>query len=195
MSYRDIYITVKRKIFGFCKLIFRKKYYDFLMFIYHLQKDKFKGYSLKENLSFIDNIIKTNNINSIIDYGCGKAMAYKDYPFEKKKIDIFLYDPYFLKYRKLPKKKFELLICTDVMEHIQKNEIENTLIKMNNYSSKNLYFSICTRPAKKILPDGQNAHVTLMSKNEWMTIIEKNISKEKKVYLRFDNEKNITEIN
>ena len=149
MLYRNIHITVKKKIFSFFKLIFRNKYYDFLMFIYHLKKDKFKGYSLKENLSFIDNIIKTNNINSIMDYGCGKAMSYKDYPFEKKQLDIFLYDPYFFKYRKLPKKKFELLICTDVMEHIQKNEIENTLAKMNKYSSKNLFFSICTRPAKK----------------------------------------------
>ena len=90
-----------------------------------------------------------------------------------------MYDPYFIKYRKLPK-KYELLICTDVMEHIQKHEIEDSLIKMDNYSIKNLYFSICTRPAKKLLPDGQNAHVTLMSKQAWIAII-KNISKEKNI--------------
>ena len=29
---------------------------------------------------------------------------------------------------------------------------------MDNYSIKNLYFSICTRPAKKILPDGSIVH-------------------------------------
>ena len=53
----------------------------------------------------------------------------------KKNLDIFLYDPYFIRYRKLPK-KYELLICTDVMEHIQKHEIEDSLIKMDNYSIK-----------------------------------------------------------
>jgi|AACY02.5.fsa_nt_gi hypothetical protein len=195
MSYKDIYFLVKRKIFSVSKIIFKNKYYDFLMFVYHLRNDKFKGYSLKNNLKFINNIIKKNNINSLIDYGCGKAMYYSDYPFEKKNLDIFLYDPYFIKYKKLPKKKYELLICTDVMEHIQKHEIEESLIKMDNYSIKNLYFSICTRPAKKILPDGQNAHVTLMSKQAWIAIIKKNISKEKKVYIKFDTDETIEEIN
>ena len=31
MSYKDIYFLVKRKIFGVSKIIFKNKYYDFLM--------------------------------------------------------------------------------------------------------------------------------------------------------------------
>ena len=54
-------------------------------------------------------------------------MEYSPNPYNKKKLEIYLFDPYFQKYKKPPIKKYELTICTDVMEHVEEENITNVL--------------------------------------------------------------------
>ena len=185
---------LKQKIFNLLRFFFGKYYYHLLLKLMHLKPNTFKGYSLKSNIEYINKIIDKNNINSLLDFGCGKALEYENDPFEKKDLDIFLYDPYFFKHSKLPKTKYDLTICTDVMEHVERDNLEKTLKDINKFTEKVIFFSISTRLAKKSLPDGRNAHVTIMTENEWNKIIRDQIEKNIVIYVRFDDQKEIAKI-
>jgi len=185
---------LKLLIFKFLKIILGKYYYSFLLNLMHLKKTAFVGHSLKNNLIYINKIIDDINIETLLDFGCGKPILYNPNPYNKKNLDIYLYDPFNSKYKKLPTKKYDLIVCTDVMEHVQKENIKNVLTKMNSYVVKVIYFAICTRPAHKNLPDGQNAHITILNENEWAKIIRETISENIKVFIRFDENQDIVKI-
>jgi hypothetical protein len=151
----------------------------------HCKKNAFKGHSLENNIKYLDKIIYDLSINSLMDFGCGKPIFYNPSPY-KKELEIYLYDPYYYKYRVAPLKKYDLVIATDVMEHIEKNNVNNVIQQIISYAKKAIYLSICTRPAKKKLPDGSNAHVNIMSNLQWIKIITKFKKKDLKIFIRFD---------
>jgi hypothetical protein len=97
----------------------------------HKEEDKFRGISLVPFAYDIYNILLHNNCKSILDYGCGKAIPYKENHRDvdpKKKIpnfdkplhkwwgidELFLYDPAYPEHDKLPTKKYDMVICTDM---------------------------------------------------------------------------------
>jgi nitrogen regulatory protein PII-like uncharacterized protein len=141
---------VKKLLFYFLKKIFKKNYYDFLLYIYHLSPSKFKGYSLKNNLDIINKIIKKYSCNSLLDYGCGKAMLYsKKKIFNQSIKNIYRYDPYNFRFMKRPSCQYDITICTDVMEHIKKKDSNNVIKKISDYTNKVIFYSISTQVAKK----------------------------------------------
>jgi hypothetical protein len=112
-------------------------------------------------------ILKNNNLKSICDYGAGKmnlkkAMHENGY----KNFEYFPYDPVFPEYGK--PSMSELVCCIDVMEHIEEEFIENVLNEIRDITINLAYFSIATTPAKKILSDGRNAHITLKPERWWL---------------------------
>jgi 2-polyprenyl-3-methyl-5-hydroxy-6-metoxy-1,4-benzoquinol methylase len=71
----------------------------------------------------------------------------------------------------MPEGEFDLVICCDVMEHIPMAEVGRVLSEIKRKSDKAL-FTISMRPARARLPDGRNAHVTLLTAKEWMRWIK-----------------------
>ena len=185
--------NLKLLIFQFLKLTLGKYYYPFLLRLVHYKKNYFVGHSLKSNIIYIDKIIEDYNCKSLLDFGCGKPILYNPNPY-KRDLDIFLYDPFYSSYKKVPSKKYDMVVCTDVMEHIEKNNIENILKQIQIYTNKVIYFAICTRPAHKNLPDGRNAHITLLNDKEWIGVLRKQINNNIKIYIRFDENSNIITI-
>ena len=179
---------MKKLLFSILKKIFKSNYYDFLLYIYHLHPLKFKGHSLKNNLDIINKLIEKYSCNSLLDYGCGKAMLYSQKKiFNSSVKKIFRYDPYYLRFIKKPSCQYDITICTDVMEHIKKKDSNNVIKKISDYTNKVIFYSISTQVAKKNLYDGTNAHVNLIKKNEWIKKIKK-FSKNINIYIRFNNE-------
>ena len=187
-------MILKTLLFKFFRLVFGKNYYSFLLKLLHFKKNTFKGYSLRYNINNINNIINIHNINSLLDYGCGKALEYSPNPYNKKKLEIYLFDPYFQKYKKPPIKKYELTICTDVMEHVEEENITNVLNNIYKHTDKAVYFSIATRHAKKNLPDGRNAHVTIFPEEKWEKILRSLAPENLIIYVQFNNYKNMYSI-
>ena len=194
MVYNELMFNLKIKFFNLLKYFFGKHYYDLLLKLMHLKASTYKGYSLKSNIEYINKIINENNINSLLDYGCGKAMEYNHDLYIKNNLDIFLYDPYFSKYSRSPTSKYDLTVCTDVMEHVERNSLEKTLKNVEKFTKKIVFFSISTRLAKKNLPDGRNAHVTIMKEHEWCKILKDHIKKNIDIYVRFDDKKNVIKL-
>lgn len=98
----------------------------------------------------------------ILDYGCGKATLQKNLPFP-----IQNYDP-FVKEYSAPCIPADLVVCTDVMEHVEEPFITNVLRNIHDLTKKVVFFQIATRPASKFLPDGRNAHLIQKPINWWL---------------------------
>ncbi|MDZ7826030.1 MAG: hypothetical protein U5R48_08495 [Gammaproteobacteria bacterium] len=59
------------------------------------------------------------------------------------------------------------MISTDVLEHIPEEDIGWVLDDLFGHAGKFVYVVAACYPAKKIMPDGTNAHCTLQSPTWW----------------------------
>lgn len=99
---------------------------------------------------------------SVLDYGCGKATLSKTLPFP-----IQNYDPFIREYTARPTPA-DIVVCTDVMEHIEENYVDAVLADIRDLTLKMVFFQIATGPAQKTLPDGRNAHITQRPASWWL---------------------------
>ena len=141
----------------------------------------FLGYSLSKRIIIIKKIIEINNCNSLLDFGCGKGFLYKNkfklkgaefnnlFDFWKIK-NIFLYDPGVDEYSEYPKKKYDGVICTDVVEHIPEDDVLNFIDELFKLSNKFIFIVIATIPASKYFEDGNNIHLSLKNEDKWKKI-------------------------
>jgi hypothetical protein len=61
----------------------------------------------------------------------------------------------------------DLVICTDVLEHIEPDKIDFVLDDLKRCVKKLGYFTIHTGPAAKTLPDGRNTHLLQHDEKWW----------------------------
>lgn len=106
---------------------------------------------------------------SILDFGCGHSDLVAHFWADGAR-RIARYDPAVPAYKRMPEGEFDIVICNDVMEHILLADVDVVLAEMRQKSARAL-FTISMRPARAKLPDGRNAHVTLLSPTEWMRVI------------------------
>ena len=72
----------------------------------------------------------------------------------------------------MPEIPAELVICTDVLEHIEPELIDNVLKHIESLTLKTAYLIIDTLPAQKNLPDGRNAHLIIENQDWWTNKIQ-----------------------
>ena len=101
---------------------------------------------------------------TVLDYGCGKGSLSgylrKKYP----NIEVYEYDPAIAGKDVLPKgvSKFDLIINTDVLEHIPEDELSGVLGTISGLSD-NVIFGLNHALAEAVLSNGMNAHCTVKS--------------------------------
>ena len=137
--------------------------------VLHEDKNHFRGYSLKQYLPEISALIRDSNIKTVLDYGCGKAElhdAHRLKPLWKLEL-LDKYDPGVVEWCTPPTRSYDLVVCTDVLEHIEEEDLDQILRHIYSLTNKVLFASISTRPASKKLPDGTNAHKTIQPDRWW----------------------------
>lgn len=102
-------------------------------------------------------------IDSILDYGAGKQTLAKSL----STLPVTSYDPAIEKISEKPEGKFDLVVCTDVMEHIEPDYLDAVLDDLRRYTGKMVFLNVATRPAVKSLPDGRNAHLIVEDYRWW----------------------------
>lgn len=122
---------------------------------------------------------------SVIDYGCGRSDLVAHFWRDGHR-RIARYDPGIPQYEIMPDGTFDIVLCMDVMEHILMPDVERILKEIRNKSGKAL-FTISLRPARKKLPDGRNAHVTLLTEAEWTRWVQSVFGVANKVPLQWDH--------
>lgn len=100
---------------------------------------------------------------TVLDYGCGKGTLKLAL---KGMVPMLEYDP------AVPGKDActgcRWLVCTDVLEHIEPECLDDVLAHIGQKFDYKALLVACTRPAKKVLPDGRNAHLIIEDKEWWL---------------------------
>lgn len=109
--------------------------------------------------------IENTNPSSILDFGCGKGNLVNKLSEIYPKKNITGFDPANPEFD-IPLSKVDLIISTDVLEHIEPDLIDQTLKEISD-NCNHTYHLISCAPAKLILPDGRNAHLIQESPDWW----------------------------
>jgi len=124
------------------------------------------------------------NAKSIIDYGCGKGGNIE--PLSKAGFKVQGYDPGVDSFSSRPSRA-ELTVCLDVLEHVEPDKIENVLADIKSLSDISL-FVISMRRAKHRLPNGENAHLLIQSREWWSEALSRHWDNQKIMSGRQDSE-------
>lgn len=107
--------------------------------------------------------------SSILDYGCGQSTLVDR--FGELGIETYKYDPAIEGIDILPNVKVDLVLCNDVLEHLDAKDINESIINIKNLSD-NAIFSIGTNEAIFNLPNGKNCHITVKSIDWWIDYLK-----------------------
>lgn len=99
--------------------------------------------------------------DSILDYGCGKSTLAAALPFP-----IWEYDPA-IPGKEANPKPADLVVCTDVLEHIEPEYLDAVLKDLQRCTIKAAYMVVSNVPAMKTLPDGRNTHLIVQPVDWW----------------------------
>lgn len=109
----------------------------------------------------------------ILDYGCGQGMLKLEFEKRKVSIEVKEYDPAIRGKDAVPKNQSDLIVCTDVMEHVEQKKVLGVLANIYDISRLGAFFNISCKLAKATLPNGQNAHATVNPPEWWIETIRK----------------------
>lgn len=112
---------------------------------------------------------------TILDYGCGHSELLDRIKL-RYDFQMIKYDPAIKKYSAVPSEHVDLVICTDVLEHLLRGNIYKTMVFIKKISDCVIY-SISCRLAYIKLPDGTNCHKTVKPKSWWMNRLKKYYNK------------------
>jgi len=142
-------------------------------------ENTFPGFSILPHIDHIKHMIKKADADFLLDYGCGKGAQYAvpivDVGIGEKELlvdywdvmSVHCYDPCVKEFSELPQEKFDGVISTDMLEHCSEEDIPWILSEMFSYANNFLYVNVACYPAKKTLPNGENAHCTVKSPEWW----------------------------
>lgn len=100
-----------------------------------------------------------------LDYGSGprKHVEKMLHP----RVKVVSYDPCVAGLDAEPERA-DLLVSCDVLEHIEPDLLDNVLDHMARLTGRVAFLSIATGPARKVLPDGRNAHLIQEGAEFWL---------------------------
>ena len=113
---------------------------------------------------------------TLLDFGGGKGHQYSrdnmNHRFGIAILDIDIYDIGIPKYSKIPNKVYDGVISIDVLEHIHEKDLDESLTLLFSKAKNFVYIAVSCDPAKTVLPNGLNAHVTIRPPSWWKEKIE-----------------------
>lgn len=121
-----------------------------------------------KHVSRVKALIEGHGFKTVLDYGCGHGLLLRSIVSNRviAPKNAQFYDPGIEEYRALPEPA-ELVVSTDVLEHIEPALLGNVLAHIASLTQKLAYINVHTGPAKAILPDGRNAHLTQEPMEWW----------------------------
>lgn len=128
---------------------------------------RFGGSGYKHAVAIAD-FADSIGAKSILDYGCGGGTLADALQVR----DVRQYDPAIPEHAADPEPA-DLVVCTDVLEHVEPECLDAVLAHLVSLSRLGLYLCIATRPdSKKTLPDGRNPHLSLHVGEWWIDRME-----------------------
>jgi len=129
------------------------------------------------HVPYIIDLANSINAKNILDYGsgCGKTAN----ELRKNNFTVLEYEPGIESKRKNLKLinnlnfKTDLIICTDVLEHIERKKLINVLNHLKSINCMYYYVTVGTGPSYRFLSNGANAHLIQEDEHWWYNTLSK----------------------
>jgi 2-polyprenyl-3-methyl-5-hydroxy-6-metoxy-1,4-benzoquinol methylase len=131
-----------------------------------------RGYGGRGNkwAPVVSELLRGYRCRSLLDYGCGQGSLVRtlsnDYRFSPE-VSFREYDPAIPEKSAVPSQPADLVVCTDVLEHIESDRIFSVVRHLSELTSHALFAVISLVPTNKTLSDGRQAHILLRSVEWW----------------------------
>jgi hypothetical protein len=126
------------------------------------------GCKSKRHEQIVWRLMVKHGCNSLLDYGCGKGSLVKCFEDNHPAIPTQGFDPGHPDYLD-PPRPADMVVCTDVMEHIEPELVQSVLKDIQINARKAGFFVIALRPdTSKLLPDGTNPHKVIQDIGDWL---------------------------
>ncbi len=103
---------------------------------------------------------------TVLDYGCGKGTLAKELAPALNVVNVDEYDPG-IAGKNAPPSPSDLVVCLDVLEHIEPDCLDAVLNDLGRLSEKLLFVVISTKLSKRIMADGRDTHLSLHDGPWW----------------------------
>lgn len=101
---------------------------------------------------------------TVLDYGCGQGSLARSLPTT---LLVDEYDPAIPGKDTPPSRPFDLVVCTDVLEHIESDKIHAVMRHLAYLTARAIFVVISLVPTAKTLTNGQQAHILIRSIDWW----------------------------
>lgn len=105
----------------------------------------------------VTEILNKTQCQTMLDYGCGSMRNLMKVLEPVHNVVYLGYDPAVPEFSQ--KEPCELVVCIDVLEHIEPHLLDNVLDDLKANCQEWAFFTVHTGPAVKTLSDGRNAHL------------------------------------
>ncbi len=131
-----------------------------------MHEDPAFGAGAHAHAPMVAELCRVNKLSSVLDYGCGKGTLKPALAELAPDVMVTEYDP------AVPGKDQEpasadLVVSLDVFEHIEPDSLESVLGHIAAKADKALLALISLQEARRVLPDGRNAHLIVESESWW----------------------------
>ena len=110
-------------------------------------------------------VLECGGHGSILDFGCGKGELVDR--LRQNGFSAYGYDPAVAEYSVLPERRFDLVVCFDVLEHVEEEYVDAVVATIFSFSRRVL-LDIALASASQVLSDGRNAHLTVRPAEWWL---------------------------
>lgn len=116
-------------------------------------------------------LVLMRGARTLLDWGSGKGYQYLRNRIHERWGGILphCYDVGVIQLEHPPEGTFGGVICTDVLEHIKTEDVDDVLLELLRYTGEDgfVYMNICCQLAGKTFPDGGNVHLTVEPPAWW----------------------------
>lgn len=147
-------------------------------------EDTFPGSSLAAQAGRIRRLIRKTGALTILDYGSGKGRQYDPRPIKDGEggewpsvmdywdvEEVVCYDPCYPPFSQYPSDQFDGVISTDVLEHCPEEDVPWIVDEIFGFAKRFVFANVACYPARKRLPNGENAHCTIKPVEWWRDLV------------------------
>lgn len=151
--------------------------------------EQFPGSGQGKQHPWLMSALQELGAHRILDYGAGKGGTTQW--LRRLGFDCTAYDPHWEPNRnpRALEQEYDVVFTQDVLEHIELAEMPWSVF--SRCAPRSLHIIDLT-PAKKRLRDGRNAHITLLTAQEWCQHLEQHLGKIQHQHLDHQPDPNFT---
>ena len=139
-------------------------------------KNAYNSFELRKIRDVIKNKFTQHNIKTVLNYGCGgsdwNASGFEN---EISAVEFFglktvhRYEPA----RDIDERALvDCVVCFDVLEHVYVSDVAAVLRDILSHANKLVILNVACYEANALLPNGENAHITVRNPHWWKGVLD-----------------------